>query len=248
MDVVMPGQSGFQATRALSKDEATKAIPVIICTSKSQETDKQWGMKQGARDYVVKPVKGPELLAKIAALGQHTMENGPDRTSTPLRLSLRDYQRELAERLRQADSTRSASKLGVQVGRETWLVDLVEAGEVIPVPPITAVPLTRPWFRGVANVRGNLYSVVDFAAFVGVGSETTERARLVLFGERLHALRRCWSIVRSACAIRRNCARGPRRRQPGWVRAEYEDEAGGHWRELDVRQLVQHEQFLNPGQ
>ena len=69
MDVVMPGQSGFQATRALSKDEATKAIPVIICTSKSQETDKQWGMKQGARDYVVKPVKGPELLAKIAALG-----------------------------------------------------------------------------------------------------------------------------------------------------------------------------------
>ena len=69
MDVVMPGQSGFQATRALSKDEATKTIPVIICTSKSQETDRQWGMKQGARDYVVKPVKGPELIAKIAALG-----------------------------------------------------------------------------------------------------------------------------------------------------------------------------------
>jgi twitching motility two-component system response regulator PilH len=69
MDVVMPGQSGYQATRALSKDEATKSIPVIICTSKSQETDRQWGMKQGARDYVTKPVKGPELLAKISALG-----------------------------------------------------------------------------------------------------------------------------------------------------------------------------------
>ena len=69
MDVVMPGQSGFQATRALSKDEATKQIPVIICTSKSQETDKAWGLKQGARDYIVKPVKGPELLAKISALG-----------------------------------------------------------------------------------------------------------------------------------------------------------------------------------
>jgi len=69
MDVVMPGQSGFQATRALSKDEATKAIPVIICTSKAQDTDKAWGMKQGARDYIVKPVKGPELLAKISALG-----------------------------------------------------------------------------------------------------------------------------------------------------------------------------------
>ena len=69
MDVVMPGQSGFQATRTLSKDEATKAIPVIICTSKAQDTDRAWGMKQGARDYVVKPVKGPELLAKISALG-----------------------------------------------------------------------------------------------------------------------------------------------------------------------------------
>ena len=97
------------------------------------------------------------------------MEKTPDRSSTP-RLSLRDYQRELAERLRQADSTRSASKLGVQVGSETWLIDLVEAGEVIPVPPITPVPLTRPWFRGVANVRGNLYSVVDFAAFLGAGA------------------------------------------------------------------------------
>jgi twitching motility two-component system response regulator PilH len=69
MDIVMPGQNGFQATRALSKDEATKAIPVIICTTKGQDTDKAWGMKQGARDYIVKPVKGPELLAKISALG-----------------------------------------------------------------------------------------------------------------------------------------------------------------------------------
>jgi twitching motility two-component system response regulator PilH len=69
MDVVMPGESGFQATRTLSRDESTKQIPVIICTSKGQDTDKAWGMKQGARDYVVKPVKGPELLAKISALG-----------------------------------------------------------------------------------------------------------------------------------------------------------------------------------
>jgi twitching motility two-component system response regulator PilH len=69
MDIVMPGQNGFQATRALSKDEATKAIPIIICTSKGQETDKAWGIKQGARDYIVKPVKGPELLKKISAIG-----------------------------------------------------------------------------------------------------------------------------------------------------------------------------------
>ena len=67
MDVVMPGQNGYQATRTLSKDSSTKDIPVIICTSKGQETDRVWGMRQGARDYVVKPVVADELIAKIKA-------------------------------------------------------------------------------------------------------------------------------------------------------------------------------------
>jgi len=69
MDVVLPGQNGFQATRELSKSAATKHIPVIICTTKGQETDKVWGMRQGARDYIVKPVSPVDLQAKIQALG-----------------------------------------------------------------------------------------------------------------------------------------------------------------------------------
>nr|WP_295081841.1 response regulator [uncultured Roseateles sp.] len=69
MDVVMPGQNGFQLTRAITRDERYAGIPVIMCTSKNQETDKVWGMRQGASDYVVKPVKADELLAKIRALG-----------------------------------------------------------------------------------------------------------------------------------------------------------------------------------
>ena len=69
MDVVMPGLNGFQATRALTRDETTKHIPVIICTTKDQETDKIWGLRQGAKDYVTKPVNESELLAKIKALG-----------------------------------------------------------------------------------------------------------------------------------------------------------------------------------
>ncbi len=68
MDVVMPGLNGFQATRQITRDAATKHIPVIMCTSKGQETDKIWGMRQGARDYVVKPVDMPALLEKIRAL------------------------------------------------------------------------------------------------------------------------------------------------------------------------------------
>jgi twitching motility two-component system response regulator PilH len=69
MDIVLPGQNGFQATRALTRDEATKTIPIILCTSKNQETDRVWGLRQGARDYIVKPVNQAELLAKISALG-----------------------------------------------------------------------------------------------------------------------------------------------------------------------------------
>ena len=69
MDVVMPGQNGFQLTRAITRDPAFADVPVIICTSKNQETDRVWGMRQGARDYVVKPVNPEELLAKIKAFG-----------------------------------------------------------------------------------------------------------------------------------------------------------------------------------
>ncbi|HET9701753.1 MAG TPA: response regulator [Burkholderiales bacterium] len=68
MDVIMPGINGFQATRTITRDQETKDIPVIMCTSKGQETDKIWGMRQGARDYLVKPVDQKELLDKIAAL------------------------------------------------------------------------------------------------------------------------------------------------------------------------------------
>ena len=68
MDVVMPGLNGYQATRTLTRDESTKHIPVIVCTSKGQETDKIWGLRQGAHDYMTKPINGDELLMKIAAL------------------------------------------------------------------------------------------------------------------------------------------------------------------------------------
>jgi twitching motility two-component system response regulator PilH len=67
MDVVMPGQNGFQLTRAITRDSRFLDVPVIMCTSKNQETDKVWGMRQGARDYIVKPVDADELVAKIKA-------------------------------------------------------------------------------------------------------------------------------------------------------------------------------------
>ena len=69
MDVVMPGQNGFQLTRSITRDPRFADVPVIMCTSKNQETDKVWGMRQGARDYIVKPVNADELIGKIKAFG-----------------------------------------------------------------------------------------------------------------------------------------------------------------------------------
>ena len=69
MDVVMPGLNGFQATRQITRDDETKHIPVMMCTSKNQETDKIWGLRQGAKDYIIKPIDEKDLLRKIAALG-----------------------------------------------------------------------------------------------------------------------------------------------------------------------------------
>ena len=165
------------------------------------------------------------------------------------RISLRDYQRELAARLQSAASGRAASKLGLQVGADAWLVDLIDAGEVIPVPPITPVPLTRPWFRGVTNIRGNLYSVVDFPAFLGGAAVAMgDQARLLLLGERFR--------VGSALLVDRSLGlRGAEQLQvlpatgagAAWLRAQYADQDGRQWKELDVAQLVQHPDFLGVG-
>ena len=69
MDVVMPGTSGFQAMRTITRDVATQHIPVFICSSKSQESDRIWGMRQGARDYLIKPINPGILADKIKAMG-----------------------------------------------------------------------------------------------------------------------------------------------------------------------------------
>jgi len=69
MDVVMPGPNGFQLTRSINRTPEYANVPIIICTSKNLETDRVWGMRQGARDYITKPVDATELLAKIKALG-----------------------------------------------------------------------------------------------------------------------------------------------------------------------------------
>lgn len=68
MDVVMPGQNGFHATREIARDPSTQSLPVIICSSKQQDSDRAWGLRQGARDYLVKPIDPAQLLQKVAGM------------------------------------------------------------------------------------------------------------------------------------------------------------------------------------
>jgi len=67
MDIVMPGLNGFQATRQITTDAETQHIPVIIVTTKNQETDRVWGLRQGAKDYITKPATEDELIKKVTS-------------------------------------------------------------------------------------------------------------------------------------------------------------------------------------
>jgi twitching motility protein PilI len=128
-------------------------------------------------------------------------------------------------------------------------VDLADAGEVLPVPVITPVPLTKGWFRGMANIRGNLYSVVDFAAFLGSQPVAqTEQSRLLLLGDRFRigsALLVDRSLgLRNPAQLKAQAR--PDSAQP-WLKAGYTDEEGRTWLELDVPQLVLQQEFLTVG-
>ncbi len=166
------------------------------------------------------------------------------------RTGLREFQLSVAERLRTAGArTAVSSKLGFQVGGDNWFVALHQVSEVIPVPPLVHVPLTHSWFRGVANVRGNLYSMVDFAAFQGADpiAPGMER-RVILVSERL--------VGGSGLLVSRMLGlRNPEQFTPAarpadakpWVAGVYTDAGSTRWYELDLPALVREPRFLEVG-
>lgn len=166
------------------------------------------------------------------------------------KISLREFQESLVQRLttaQQGQTTHAA--LGIQAGREFWLVDLTDSGEIVPTPPLSAVPLTQPWFRGLANIRGSLYSVVDFAAFQG-GDPTpaTGESRLLLVGTRLGL--NSAILVSRALGLRNldELESSPRAQEiRPWVGDAYVDLQGRTWNKLLVRNLVMQPRFLDVG-
>lgn len=166
--------------------------------------------------------------------------------------SLREFQQNVAQRLRDLASRKTvASKLGFQVGGENWLVTLSDVSEVIPVPATVSVPLTHSWFRGVANVRGKLYSVVDFAEFQGAAATTSgmER-RVVLIADRL--VEGSGLLVNRMLGLRNpeqfTLEASPVSEETPWIKARYRDAAGTLWNELDLPALTGNIRFLEVGE
>jgi twitching motility protein PilI len=166
------------------------------------------------------------------------------------RTGLREFQISVAEKLRTA-ATRAAlaSKLGFQVSGENWFVALHQVNEVIPVPTMVSVPRTQPWFRGVANVRGNLYSMVDFAAFQGGDAIAPgmER-RVILISDRL--VGGAGLLVSRMLGLRNPEQFTPLSRPadaPSWVGGAYSDAGGARWLELDLPALAGEQRFLEVG-
>ncbi|NMG73880.1 chemotaxis protein CheW [Aromatoleum diolicum] len=165
------------------------------------------------------------------------------------RQSLREFQEDLVRRFAEAQSGDRRALLGVSAGRENWLLNLTDSGEILPVPPLAAVPLTHDWFRGVANVRGTLFSVVDFSAFQhGPLTAPGGPARLLLIGAR-HGTN-CALLVSSALGLR-----NPDDFQPEtsghddrpWVQERLRDAREQLWLKLDVPKLLAHRGFLQAG-
>jgi len=161
-------------------------------------------------------------------------------------ISLREFQQALAAKLAEAGAeTAPHARLGVQAGGRLWLIRLDDAGEVLPLPEVTPVPLTRQWFLGLANIRGNLAGVVDFAGFMG--EPPTERSpgcRLILVAERFGA--HSGLLVARMLGLRNihqfqaedGAADSP------WIRGAFRDAEGRRWFELDLGALVAHGDFL----
>jgi twitching motility protein PilI len=162
---------------------------------------------------------------------------------------LREFQAHLATRLAGASEQSAAGLLGIQAGSDLWLVDLSDSGEIVPLTPLTSVPLTKPWFAGIANIRGNLYAVSDFSAFQGKdNTPQNNSSRLLLVGTR-HGNNAALLVTRML-GLRNVADLTPAAIDPSappWADEAYTDKEGRRWKKLNVRKLLADENFMEIG-
>ncbi|SFN19239.1 twitching motility protein PilI [Formivibrio citricus] len=166
------------------------------------------------------------------------------------RFNLREYQENMLVRLQEATATAQAdARLGVEIGGRQWLVKLADVAEVLPVPNIAEVPLARPWLKGVANVRGNLMSVIDLQAFFNEGSQALSQLSRILLIQPRH-LPHASILVGRMLGIRHSDAMTVTPLPadvPAWITSTYKDDKGQVWQELDIEHLVNDPAFLQTG-
>jgi twitching motility protein PilI len=162
------------------------------------------------------------------------------------KFNLREFQTRLSQQLQAAASRdTSGSRLGFRVGDANWLVNLTDTEEVLPVPPMVKVPGARRWFRGLANIRGNLYAVSDFADFMGQGVTPESNECRLLIPHRDFGINAAL-LVRGTLGLR-NVAHYAVREQPAdypWVARQYADESGAGWCDMDFGRLLGTPEFL----
>ncbi len=165
------------------------------------------------------------------------------------KLNLQIYQQDILTRLKmvaEGGQAATVSRLGVSVAGRNYLVSLTDVSEVLPMPEITKIPLTRPWFMGVANVRGNLAAVTDLASFLGqISPPISSESRVLLahtrFGinagllvDRLVGLRDINAMQLTHIAAS----------EAGWQLNLYQDDNGQEWQEIDIGLLINETEFL----
>jgi twitching motility protein PilI len=160
------------------------------------------------------------------------------------RLNLREFQQSLSNRMQAKDrSGGQVTTLGIQIAGQNWLVDMSDISEVLPLSSLTRVPMSKPWFRGVVNVRGNLYCVADMASYLNKGSVEANSANRILLVNDKHAFNAALLVDR-ALGLRdtRSWQQSNKEGQ-----TEYTDNQGTAWLKMDIAELLNQNEFLQVG-
>lgn len=161
---------------------------------------------------------------------------------------LREFQARLNERLRQATTSSVSARLGMMIAQERYLVDLSEAGEIVPVPAnFTPVPLAHDWFRGLVNLRGNLFAVSDLSRFCGREFTTLgKESRLLALSGRLNF--NAALLVSRMLGLHNLASMSPAgsatTAEEPWRGERFVDGEGREWIELSLSRLAVDERFL----
>jgi twitching motility protein PilI len=165
------------------------------------------------------------------------------------KINLHEYQQDILSKLKlsaekgQAEST---SRLAVKVGEKDYLLSLSDVSEVLPVPEILKIPLTQPWFLGMANVRGNLYALTDFALFIGLSpSVISQQSRILLLNDKFGINA---ALLVDRLVGLRSLGEMQQKKKSGkaafWVLDNFTDNTGVEWSELDLGEFIHQPSFM----